>query len=314
MRRWRIALYVAGAIMCVVAAACYFRPIEVVSFATRMHLRLQGEHSHDVVIAGNKIHFREMGTGQPLVLLHGLGGNSLDWAPVMAFYARAGYHVYAIDLLGFGKSDKPDIDYKIEDQVQMLRQFFAQEGISQADLVGWSMGGWVALKFTLENPTAVRRLAVDDAAGVYFHPTFAASVFTPSTPSGVNAFFHLMEPDAKPLPAFLARDVVRIMKSRHGWVISRAANTMMTGKELLGDELAQIKQPVLINWGADDELIPLSSGYEMQKKIPQADLDIYAGCGHLAPVRCSHAVAAKTLEFFAADTPPAGVVQTVAGK
>src|SRR5580692_6999398 len=146
--RWRKPLYIAGTVMCLAAAACFFRPVEVASLVARAHLRMDGGHSHDVIIAGNKIHFREMGSGKPLVLVHGLGGSSLDWAQAMPMYAKAGYHVYALDLLGFGKSAQPDISYAIEDQTVMLRQFFAQQGISQADLVGWSMGGWVALKFT----------------------------------------------------------------------------------------------------------------------------------------------------------------------
>jgi pimeloyl-ACP methyl ester carboxylesterase len=311
--RLRRGLLAAGVLMCLVAAACYFRPLEVFSLVARAHLRLQGERSHTVVVAGNKIHYREIGSGTPLLLVHGLGGSSLNWASVMATFAHAGYHVYAPDLLGFGKSAQPDIAYTIADQSQMLRQFCADQHIQQADVIGWSMGGWVALQFTLENPTMVRRLVLDDSAGLNFHTNFTPTVFTPEDQQQVNVLFSLMEPDAKPLPNFVARDLIRQMKTRHGWVINRAMASMLTGKEVLDGKLGAIQQPVLINWGADDELIPLSVGYKFAKEIPQANLDIFSGCGHLAPARCSHAVADKTLQFLQAEKPPQGLVEQVAG-
>lgn len=310
--RWR---RVTGALIVAVAACAavfYFRPIEVGSALTRLELRLQGEQSHDVTLEGYRIHYREMGSGKPLVLVHGLGGNSLDWAPMMKIYAKAGYHVYAPDLLGFGKSERPDIEYSIAQQVQLVNAFFQSQNIQQADIIGWSMGGWIALKFTLDYPEKVRRVVVNDSAGLFFQAGFSPKVFVPTNVREVNTLFSLLEPKAKPVPEFVARDLTRRMKTR-GWVIQRTVDSMMKKKDLLDGKLSAIKQPVLITWGAEDALLPLSTAYEMAKEMPQADLEVFQGCGHLAPARCVHRVSGKTLEFLEAENPPEGVTQQLAG-
>jgi pimeloyl-ACP methyl ester carboxylesterase len=301
---------VAGA---AVVGAFYFRPIEAGSLMTRLELRLQGATSHDVMLEGYRIHYREMGSGKPLVLIHGLGGNSLDWAPVMKTYAKAGYRVYAPDLLGFGKSEKPDIAYSISQQEQLVSDFMHSQGIQQADVIGWSMGGWIALKFTLDHPEKVRRLVVNDSAGLVFQAGFGPDVFVPRTEKQVAVLYSLLEPKAGPMPAFVARDVVR-RTDKNGWVVQRAVSSMLTRKDLLDGKLGGIKQPVLIVWGADDNLIPVSSGYDMAKAMPQSDLEVFQGCGHLAPAKCAPQISSKTLEFLEAENPPQGVKQQLASK
>lgn len=309
--RWgRISMVLVAAVLAIVAAF-YFRPIETGMLMTRLELRLQGEKSHDITLDGYRVHYREMGTGKPLVLVHGLGGTSLDWAPVMKTYAKAGYHVYAPDLLGFGKTEKPDIAYSISQQEQLVNAFFQSQGIQQADVIGWSMGGWIALKFTLDNPEKVRRLVVNDSAGLTFHAGFGPEVFVPKSEQDVKALYSLLEPKASPMPSFVARDLTRRMET-NGWVIQRAVNSMMTMKDLLDGKLGGIKQPVLIVWGADDDLIPVSSGYDMAKAMPQSDLEVFQGCGHLAPAKCASQVSSKTLEFLQAENPPQGSKQQLA--
>lgn len=294
----------------------YFRPIELSSFLTRSRLWLQGERSHDVELSGYRIHYREMGQGTPLLLIHGLGGSSLDWAPVMKTYADAGYHVYAPDLLGFGKSQKPDTNYSIEEQTQLIHEFVANQHIEDADVVGWSMGGWIALRLTLEHPDDVRRLVVNDSAGLYYHASYPADsllqVFTPDSEAGVNRLYSLLEPKAKPMPHFVAQDLTRRIQSENAWVIRRTVTSMLTMKDLLDGKLSGIKQPVLIIWGADDALIPVSSGYDMARQIPQADMEVFQGCGHLAPARCAVPVSEKTLQFLQSPEPPHGLTQQIA--
>jgi pimeloyl-ACP methyl ester carboxylesterase len=309
--RWKRITAVVVLMMTAVVAAFYFRPIESGMLMTRLELRLQGEKSHDIILDGYRIHYREMGSGKPLVLVHGLGGNSLDWAPVMKTYAKAGYHVYAPDLLGFGKSEKPDVAYSIAQQVKLVDAFMQSQGIQQADVIGWSMGGWIALKFTLEHPDKVRRLVVNDSAGLVFHAGFGPEVFVPKNEQDVKALYTLLEPKASPMPSFVARDLTRRMKT-NGWVIQRAVNSMLTMQDLLDGKLGGIKQPVLIVWGADDNLIPVSSGYDMAKAMPQSDLEIFEGCGHLAPAKCAPQISSKTLEFLEADNPPHGMKQQLA--
>ena len=93
--------------------------------------------------------------------------------------AAKGFHVYVPDLLGYGRSPKPDVDYSISLEEQTVAQFMQAVHVARADVGGWSMGGWVAMKLALDHPEMVDRLVVYDSAGVYFPATFEPELFTP---------------------------------------------------------------------------------------------------------------------------------------
>ena len=81
---------------------------------------------------------------------------------------------------------------------------------------------------------------------------------------------------------------------------------MLVGHDLLDFRLRDIQQPMLIMWGAKDELIPLSGGEEIHKNVPQSVLDVVEGCGHLAPAECPKPVVEGTVEFLKAEPPMRG--------
>src|SRR5258706_12960475 len=95
----------------------------------------------DITVYGTKIHYAEAGSGPTVILLHGLGGNWTNWALNIGPLA-ANFHVLAPDQIGFGKSDKPLINYSIGTYVDFLDQFCKQLKVERASLVGVSMGGW----------------------------------------------------------------------------------------------------------------------------------------------------------------------------
>ena len=118
----------------------------------------------EVVIFGTKIQYVEAGSGPVVILLHGLGGSSQNWALNIAPLAQK-FRVIVPDQIGFGKSDKPFIHYRIGTYVDYLDQFCKELKIERASLVGNSMGGWVAAAFTVAFPSRVDRLVLVDAAG-----------------------------------------------------------------------------------------------------------------------------------------------------
>src|SRR3989442_10375155 len=122
--------------------------------------------SRTVTIDGVNIHYMCGGSGPPLVLVHGLGSS----AAVEFYYnlepLAAHHRVLAIDLPGFGKSDKPVLDYTIDLFVKAVRDVMACEGLERAAVMGVSMGGRVALGLALESPDLVERLVLVDALGV----------------------------------------------------------------------------------------------------------------------------------------------------
>ena len=299
----------------------YLHPIWFADQVTRIHLRQQNVQSKYFDVDGYKIHYfealpparlRAIDDGTPLLLVHGLGSRGEDWAALIPTLAAHGFHVYAPDLIGYGRSSKPDVDYSISLEEKTVVDFMKAVHLDQVDLGGWSMGGWVALKLTVDHPELVRRLVVYDSAGIYFPPTFEASLFTPDDPAGVRRLTEMLSPHPKPMPAFVADSAVRRLR-QGGWVIRRAVRSMEAGKDLLDFRLQLVQRPTLIVWGGDDKLIPLSAGESMHQKIANSSLLIVEGCGHLAPAECSKPVLQGTLQFLESHPAPAGGEMSVPG-
>src|SRR5256714_7382879 len=121
--------------------------------------------SRTVTMDGVNIHYVCGGSGPPLVLVHGLGSSA-----AVEFYFNleplaAHHRVLAIDLPGFGKSDKPVLDYTIDLFVKAVRDLMTSEGLERAAVMGVSMGGRVALGIALESPELVERLGRAGGAG-----------------------------------------------------------------------------------------------------------------------------------------------------
>src|SRR5215207_3186850 len=118
----------------------------------------------EAVVFGQKIKYVEAGSGPVVVLLHGLGGNSTNWAfntPALAEKFR----VVVPDQVGFGQSDKPLVNYRVGTYVDFLDKFLSELKVERATLVGNSMGGWVAALYALRYPGKVDRLVLVDSAG-----------------------------------------------------------------------------------------------------------------------------------------------------
>ncbi|HTG61026.1 MAG TPA: alpha/beta hydrolase [Terriglobia bacterium] len=323
-RRLRRVLAAVLALLVCLGGVFYWRPLWVVDEATNALLCLAGFRSEKVQLGPYRIHYLaggpphvgrlrsrgsatersgpQGGEGRPLVLVHGLGGKAQNWALMMPSLRRHGYRIYAIDLLGFGQSDRPDVDYSIALQAEVLLQFYESQHLTRADLAGWSMGGWVALKFALAHPDRVRRVVVYDSAGIYFTPRFDPALFHPTTVEETQQFLALLTPQASRIPRFVARDLIREARPT-AWVVDRSMKSMQTGADLLDGKLQTLQVPVLVVWGKQDVLVPLFCGEEMRREISQSSLAIFDGCGHLAPAECSGRVLRETLRFLEAEPP-----------
>ena len=112
-------------------------------------------------------HYWEEGTqGSPVILIHGIGCYIELWSPT--FEALAAQHrVYALDLLGHGRTDKPqDVSYKLENLAQFVNNFMTALGIEHAHVVGHSLGGAIATKLCLLYPTLVDKLVLAAPGGL----------------------------------------------------------------------------------------------------------------------------------------------------
>jgi pimeloyl-ACP methyl ester carboxylesterase len=300
-------------------ATFYLRPVWVQLQATHLGLFVDRVQSNYVMTPEGRVHYYEAeprvtGGGVPLVLVHGLGDRAESWAPMLVQMKRAGFHVYALDLLGYGRSPKPgDSDYSIGAQEKTVEDFIQALGLQKPDIGGWSMGGWITLKLALDHPELVDRVVVYDSAGIRHQITGGSDVFHVTDEQGLQRLASLLEPDSPPLPHFVLKDALRGFEKQQ-WVVDRGMQSMETGKDLLDDRLSTLGPPLLIVWGSRDGLLPLEVAQKMQALDPKAELDIVEGCGHLAPKvpGCSARVASATADFLRSNPVPVGGVRTLA--
>ncbi|MGA2808376.1 MAG: alpha/beta fold hydrolase [Terracidiphilus sp.] len=295
-------LWIAGVLVALaVVAGLVFWARPVSCFNELMYARqyFSGVESRSVQVAGHRVHYYAEGPsrGPVVVLVHGLGGRAEDWRNLAPYFAKAGFRVYLPDLPGYGRSEKPaNFSYSVSDEAGAVVGFLDALGLKQVDLGGWSMGGWIVQRVAIEHPERVQRLMLFDSAGLYEKPEWDTRLFTPATAADLDQLDALLMPNPPKVPPFIAEDVLRRSK-QHAWIIHRALNTMLTGKEATDNLLPQLKMPVLIVWGAEDRITPLHLGEKMHRLVPQSALDVIPGCGHLAPVQCAVQIGPKVVGF-----------------
>jgi pimeloyl-ACP methyl ester carboxylesterase len=291
--------WVAVLVLALIGVRIYLRPVSVFLHCVYLRGWLEGVKSRRVVVDGYRIHYDVLGPdGAPaVVLVHGLGGRAEDWLRLAPYLAKAGYRVYMPDLPGFGRSEWPaGFSYSMRDQAAVVVGFCDALGLKQVDLGGWSMGGWIAQRVAIERPERVRRLMLLDSAGLAEAPAWDTRLFTPGSPGQVSQLNGLLMSHPPRVPWFIARDILRIAR-KHAWVMRRAVASMTSGQDATGSELPGLKMPVLLVWGTEDRIIPLSQGEKMQRLIPGSKLEEIEGCGHLAPEMCAGEIGPKLVEF-----------------
>ena len=306
----RCVLLLAPALVVLVGCVVW-RPASALTTIATAALRLSGIESRYVQLGPYRIHYFAGGAGEPLVLVHGLGGRALDFTLIMPALAKQ-HRVYALDLLGYGASDRPNVDYSITLETNILRQFLDSQSLTRVSLNGWSMGGWIALNLAAQAPERIDRLVLLDSAGIKFTPTFDLRLFSPHTMAEIQELEKLLTPHPGRIPAFVLRDFLRQLQAED-WVIERTVASMITGREFMDGKLATVTMPVLMVWGKQDVVTPLSIGEAMHRQMPQSVLAVLDGCGHLAPLECHGRVLTEMQRFLSANPPlPAGVHEVLA--
>jgi pimeloyl-ACP methyl ester carboxylesterase len=299
---WRVTLGILGAMVAVAAAlgmVIWRAPLWVEVKLTEFQLSHSGIYGHAMMIDGLRVHYLEGGGGPPVVLVHGLGSHAQqDWSRLLPPLVQAGYHVYAMDLIGYGRSDKPsNWNYSISEEAKFVEAFMDAKQLPTVELAGVSMGGWIAATVALQQPQRITRLALFDSAGMTFKLSFDPIVFTPDTTEQVDRLFAVVTNTPQKMPTFVKEDFIR-KSQRNGWVVKRALASMMTGTDVLDRRFSDLKMPLLIVWGKEDTLTPVAVGEAMHRAAPQSELAVYDGCGHIAVVTCVERIAPTVVEFL----------------
>jgi pimeloyl-ACP methyl ester carboxylesterase len=259
-----------------------------------------------VEVEGARVRYLDVGKGPAVVLVHGFASSLETWVPVIPSLVKA-HRVLALDLKGFGWTDRPEGDYSPKAQAELVLAVMKARGIERAAVVAHSWGSSVALQLALDHPEAVERIALYDA---WVYSSQLPATFHLARARGVGellyAWFYTQRPDEKLALAFydpnvvteeLAEAVERAM-DRPG--TTAAALAAVRGQRYDEVELRyqEIKVPVLLLWGREDRVTPLSVGERLSKQLPRARLVVYPQCGHFPMVEAASASTAELARFL----------------
>lgn len=239
------------------------------------------------------------GSGRPLLYLHGVDG--LRSSQPFLDQLGAGASVIAPDHPGFGKSELPAWVESIHDLAYFYLRQLDQEGLGAVDVVGHSLGAWIALEMAIRSPGSLRTLTIISSAGIHL----------PGIPRG-DLFMRAPDVVMRSMvvdPA-LAEDLVKRtgadqdVELRNRYAIARVAWQPPMFNPHLAKWLHRISCPVQIVWGKDDAMLPLAYAEEFKRLIPGARLEVIPSCGHLPHYEQPEKTASLVLSFIGKGTQP----------
>jgi len=255
-----------------------------------------------VNIDGSKIRYLESGSSKnTLVLVHGLGASSDRWSHVLPIFDND-FHVIVPDLIGFGYSDKPSVDYTIDFFSNFLEKFLKSLGITQTSIIGSSLGGQIVAQYTSSHPDSVEKLILVSPSGIMKESTFALDAYImaalyPNEQSAKNAF-ETMDGSGKEIPQNTITGFVTRMKLHNAKFAFMSTLLGLKNSESIIDKLKNISSPTLIVWGTDDPVIPIKFANDFVTNIDNCNLYEMSKCGHTPYVQEPALFASKVLKFL----------------
>ena len=240
----------------------------------------------------------ERGEGPPVLLIHGFGTNSFTWRHIAPDLARD-HKVIAVDLKGFGRSDKPfDERYAASDQAKLLRQLILERDLRDLTIVGHSYGGGIALLLALEADSRLQgRIAklvlLDTIAYPQAIPVFFKLLDTPVVSQlGVRmapptmqiqlalriAYFDNSKIGPDEVKAYA--EPMETAAGKHALIYS-ARQIMPDDAEQISARYSSIELPTLILWCDHDRIVPIDIGLKLKRAMPNATFRIIDQCGHM---------------------------------
>jgi len=212
-------------------------------------------------IDGNKIRYLESGNSKKtLVLIHGLGASAERWDRVIPLFTDK-YRVIVPDLVGFGYSDKPLVDYTLEFFSEFLEKFFIASDIVCPYLIGSSLGGQISAEYTASHPQDIEKLILVSPSGIMKQSTPALDAYImaalyPNEQSAKNAF-ELMEGTRNNIDAKVVDGFIKRMQLPNAKLAFMSTILGLKNAEVITKKLQSIITPTLIIWGSDDPVIPI---------------------------------------------------------
>jgi pimeloyl-ACP methyl ester carboxylesterase len=260
----------------------------------------------DATVFGYRLHYLEAGRGEPIILLHGTGGESARWMPTIQGLAAVNFRVIAIDQIGFGQSDKPLTIYHSGVFAGFISQFMKTIGVPKAAIIGQSMGAGVALYLAVHHPEMVERLVLVDGGG--YRSTAGAQAAAPNWHNRQIANAGTLEESREYLEklyydhSFVTDKLVEqnlILRLRSAYT----TESMQTASDrglggVTEDEVRGIKAPTLLIWGMNDPLSSVANADKLNGAIKNSRKILFEKAGHYPFLEHADKFNQAVLEFL----------------
>ena len=266
-------------------------------------------------LEGARVRYLDVGEGPAVVLVHGFASSLETWAAVIPELQKS-HRVLALDLKGFGWTDRPEGDYSPEAEARLVRALMDARGVDKAAVVGHSWGASVALALALLAPERVTRLALYDA-WVYEAqlPSFFHLARAPALGEVLFGLFYGVRSDERMAfafydPRFVTEQLVEdVEKSLQRPGTRAAALAAARGQRFaeVEDRYRDVTAPTLLLWGREDRTSPPSVGERLVRQLPKAKLVVYPRCGHFPMLEAARESTAELAAFLATHEPAAPV-------
>jgi pimeloyl-ACP methyl ester carboxylesterase len=239
------------------------------------------DHTDDLIeVAGTHIQVLKGGAGEPLLLLHGAGGNP-GWLAYHQALSQQ-FTVYAPSHPGYDRSNRPDWISSMNDTAHFYRQFIEELGVIPVRLMGFSMGGWLAAEIAAMCPSYVKSLVLVDAAGIKPEVGEIAEILMVSQDVAKKLRFYdpTQVPDYDTVVNRQLTPEEEAVQWRNREMTSRLCWKPYFHNPKLPAYLRGVKVPTLIVWGKYDAIIPLNCGELYRQALSNSRLHVIDRCGH----------------------------------
>lgn len=235
---------------------------------------------------GHKIHVAEQGSGDPLLLINGLGGHVDMWEAILPHFE--GHRIITFDSPGAGKSSVPMMPVPVARLADLCDTVLADRGVEWADVLGYSYGGAIAQQFAHDFPARVRRLVLAaTTCGVGGTPGEPRALAVLSTPVRFYSKTYFERTAQLTFGGRTGRNAAvraEIMESRAKHPPSMMGYSMQIAGASGWSSLPflhEIPHETLVVCGDDDPLVPLANAHQIAGLMPRARLEIVENAGHL---------------------------------
>jgi pimeloyl-ACP methyl ester carboxylesterase len=275
-------------------------------------------------VPGGQIQLRVDGPahGTPIVLIHRLGSSMHEWSAITPMLA-SDHRVIRVDLLGHGGSAKPSGGYSIENQARLVAEALRELNVTNALVVGHSMGGAVAVALATLDPPAVSQLVLMDSnsRSRFFHlpplavwaprPVIGQTLWSLVSDSMIRDGFRVMFAPGYPVPEEAVLDLRRMTYTSYTESLREFERYL--DERGLDRRLAMLAIPRMVIWGVRDQLVG-DGALQLYRQIPRVKVVTMPRSGHSPMIEEPQKTATELLTFLAANTPPSTTPRSPAAR